>query len=139
MKTSFSPVTRLALILAIFFSSVVAVSPSSSAVSPTTDTQQILDDLGGIPCLSMEAHLPALQSKFPSTILNPQYAYLAGCICCPACLPEPAKGCSSQQQADLVPRASCSGLLFFRVRRQYPGVPLILCSLTSVELVSLVV
>ena len=55
MKTSFSPVTRLALILAIFFSSVAAASPSSSAVSPKTDTQQILDDFGGVPCFDGSA------------------------------------------------------------------------------------
>ena len=55
MKTSFSPVTRLALILAVFFSSVAAASPSSSAVSPKTDTQQILDDLGGVPCFDGSA------------------------------------------------------------------------------------
>ncbi len=55
MKTSLSPVTRLALILAIFFSSVAAASPSASAVFLKTDTQQILDDLGGVPCFEGSA------------------------------------------------------------------------------------
>ncbi|HEY9525490.1 MAG TPA: alpha/beta fold hydrolase [Anaerolineales bacterium] len=50
MKTTFSPATRLLIITAIFFSSIAAVPLSQSAIPVKTDTQQILDDLGGVPC-----------------------------------------------------------------------------------------
>jgi pimeloyl-ACP methyl ester carboxylesterase len=49
MKTIFSPILRLSLILVFFLSSFAAAPPSASAI-PLSDTQQILDDLGGVPC-----------------------------------------------------------------------------------------
>ena len=55
MKSSLSPVMRFSLILAIFFSSVAATSPSSSALPLKTETAQILDDLGGTPCFEGSA------------------------------------------------------------------------------------
>lgn len=50
MKTTFSPILRLFILTAIFFSSIAAAPLSPSAVPTKTDTQQILDDLGGVPC-----------------------------------------------------------------------------------------
>ena len=50
MKTTFSPVIRLFVTIAIFVSSIAAVPLSQSAISVKADTQQILDDLGGVPC-----------------------------------------------------------------------------------------
>ena len=50
MKTTFSPMTRLLIITAIFVSSIAAAPLSQSAIPVKTDTQQILDDLGGVPC-----------------------------------------------------------------------------------------
>src|SRR5690349_18673267 len=50
MKTTFSPMTRLLIITAIFVSSIAAAPLSQSAIPVRTDTQQILDDLGGVPC-----------------------------------------------------------------------------------------
>lgn len=55
MKISFSRVIRFSLFLAIFFSSVAAAPLSQSAIAIKTDTQQILDDLGGIPCFDGSA------------------------------------------------------------------------------------
>jgi pimeloyl-ACP methyl ester carboxylesterase len=46
---------RFSLILAIFFSSVAAAPLSQSVVPLKTDTQQILDDLGGVPCFDGSA------------------------------------------------------------------------------------
>jgi pimeloyl-ACP methyl ester carboxylesterase len=53
MKTL--PVSRLALILAIFLSSVAAAPFSQSAIPLKTDTQQILENLGGLPCFDGSA------------------------------------------------------------------------------------
>src|SRR5215211_76421 len=50
MTTTFSPAMRLLLITAIFLSSIAAAPLSRSAIPAKTDTQQILDDLGGVPC-----------------------------------------------------------------------------------------
>lgn len=50
MKTTFSPLIRLLITTAIFVSSIAAVPLSQSAISVKTDTKQILDDLGGVPC-----------------------------------------------------------------------------------------
>jgi pimeloyl-ACP methyl ester carboxylesterase len=50
MKTNFSPVTRLLIITAIFVSSIAAAPLSESSIPVKADTQQILDDLGGVPC-----------------------------------------------------------------------------------------
>lgn len=50
MKTTLSPVIRLFIIIAIFISSIAAAPLSQSAIPIKTDTQQILDDLGGVPC-----------------------------------------------------------------------------------------
>jgi pimeloyl-ACP methyl ester carboxylesterase len=50
MKTPFSPVVRFLLALIIFLSSVGAAPLSQTLTLPTTDTAQILEDLGGYPC-----------------------------------------------------------------------------------------
>jgi pimeloyl-ACP methyl ester carboxylesterase len=50
MKTTFSPVIRLFFIIAIFISSIAATPLSQSAIPVKADTQQILDNLGGVPC-----------------------------------------------------------------------------------------
>jgi pimeloyl-ACP methyl ester carboxylesterase len=50
MKTTHSPVMRLFIILAIFFSSIAAAPFSQSAIPEKRDTAQILEDLGGVPC-----------------------------------------------------------------------------------------
>ena len=50
MKTTFSSLPRLLILLAIFFSSATTAPLSPSAIPAKTDTQQILDDLGGVPC-----------------------------------------------------------------------------------------
>jgi pimeloyl-ACP methyl ester carboxylesterase len=50
MKPAFSPAIRLFIILAIFFSSIAAAPLSPSVIRPKTDTQKILEDLGGVPC-----------------------------------------------------------------------------------------
>ena len=50
MKTTFFPILRLFILTAIFFSSIAAAPLSSSALPAKTDTQQILDELGGVPC-----------------------------------------------------------------------------------------
>ena len=74
-----------------------------SAVSPTTDTQQILDDLGGVSALHLESAFTCVTIEVPLGHFNPADTLdFAGCICCPACL-RTAKGCSSQQQADPAP------------------------------------
>ena len=50
MKPTFSPIIRLFIITAIFFSSIAAAPLSQSAIPAKTDTQQILEELGGVPC-----------------------------------------------------------------------------------------
>lgn len=50
MKTTFSPVTRLLIITAIFISSIAAAPLSQSSAPVKADTEQILEDLGGVPC-----------------------------------------------------------------------------------------
>jgi len=50
MKTTFPPGMRLILILAIVFSSTAAAPVAGSPVQSQPDTQQILDNLGGVPC-----------------------------------------------------------------------------------------
>jgi pimeloyl-ACP methyl ester carboxylesterase len=50
MKTPFSRVVRFLLTLVIFFLSIGAAPLSQSVALPTTDTAQILEDLGGFPC-----------------------------------------------------------------------------------------
>ena len=55
MKTQFPSLMRLPLIVAIFLSSIAAAPLSQSAILPETDTQQILDDLGGVPCFDGSA------------------------------------------------------------------------------------
>lgn len=55
MKTPFSPVVRFLLILFIFFSSIGAAPLAQSVALPTTDTAQILADLGGFPCFEDSA------------------------------------------------------------------------------------
>lgn len=50
MRPTFSPVRQLLVIFAIFFSSIAAAPRSPSDTSTKTDTQQILEDLGGVPC-----------------------------------------------------------------------------------------
>jgi pimeloyl-ACP methyl ester carboxylesterase len=50
MKTTFSPVLRLFILTAIFFSSIAAAPFSLSAPPKKPDTQEILKDLGGVPC-----------------------------------------------------------------------------------------
>jgi pimeloyl-ACP methyl ester carboxylesterase len=50
MKTTISPLMRLLITIAFFFSSIAAAPLSQSAIPVKTDTQQILDDLGGVPC-----------------------------------------------------------------------------------------
>ena len=55
MKIQFPSLMRLPLIVAIFLSSIAAAPLSQSAILPETDTQQILDDLGGVPCFDGSA------------------------------------------------------------------------------------
>jgi pimeloyl-ACP methyl ester carboxylesterase len=50
MRTSFTAILRLFLVLVIFLSSVAATSLSPTTIPLKTGTQQILDDLGGVPC-----------------------------------------------------------------------------------------
>ena len=50
MKKTISPILRLLLTTAIFISSIAAAPLSRPEVPVKTDTQQILDDLGGVPC-----------------------------------------------------------------------------------------
>lgn len=50
MKKTVSPILRLLIITAIFISSIAAAPLSQSEVFVKADTQQILDDLGGVPC-----------------------------------------------------------------------------------------
>src|SRR5690606_35000942 len=50
MKTTFTPLAQLCLIFTIFFSSVSAAPLSPATIPLQPDTQQILDDLGGVPC-----------------------------------------------------------------------------------------
>ena len=50
IKTTLSPVIRLFILTAIFFSSIAAAPLSPAAIPAKPDTQQILDDLGGVPC-----------------------------------------------------------------------------------------
>jgi pimeloyl-ACP methyl ester carboxylesterase len=55
MRISFRAAMRFSLILAIFFSSVAAAPHFPSLIPLKTDTQQILDDLGGVPCFDGSA------------------------------------------------------------------------------------
>jgi pimeloyl-ACP methyl ester carboxylesterase len=50
MRFSFSPIVTLALAIVVFFSSIAAVPSGQAAVTRKTDTQQILEELGGVPC-----------------------------------------------------------------------------------------
>jgi pimeloyl-ACP methyl ester carboxylesterase len=50
MKILLSPALRVSLIFAIFLSSISAIPLSQSTISTETDTQQVLADLGGVPC-----------------------------------------------------------------------------------------
>ena len=54
MKTTFSPALRLSIIFVFILSSFAAAPQSASAI-PQSDTQQILDDLGGEPCFEGSA------------------------------------------------------------------------------------
>ena len=55
MKTPLSPVMRLFLLLAIFFSSFAAVPVSQSTAPLKTEPLDILDDLEGVPCFEESA------------------------------------------------------------------------------------
>jgi len=55
MRTSFSPLTRLFLILVIFFSSVAATSSPAQPAAQKTSTENLLKDLGGTPCFDGSA------------------------------------------------------------------------------------
>src|SRR5512138_1578982 len=50
MKIPFSPILRSSLVLVIFISSIAAAPLSITDTSPKNDTEQILEDLGGVPC-----------------------------------------------------------------------------------------
>jgi len=55
MRTSFSPLKRFFLIFAIFFAS-IAATPSAGTLSPEkTNTEKLLQDLGGTPCFDGSA------------------------------------------------------------------------------------
>jgi pimeloyl-ACP methyl ester carboxylesterase len=55
MKMSFSPFMRLAIITAIFISSIAAAPLSPSDLTSKTDTVQLLEDLEGFPCFEDSA------------------------------------------------------------------------------------
>jgi pimeloyl-ACP methyl ester carboxylesterase len=55
MKMSFTPFMRLAIITAIFFSSIAAAPLSPSEIPLKTDAAQILEDLEGFPCFEDSA------------------------------------------------------------------------------------
>lgn len=50
MSLSFSTLPRFALVIVVSFSSIAARPSSQSTIPLETDTQRILDDLGGVPC-----------------------------------------------------------------------------------------
>ncbi|HUF00675.1 MAG TPA: hypothetical protein VMN99_15580, partial [Anaerolineales bacterium] len=70
MKTNFSPVMRLSLILAIFLSSIAAAPTAPSAIPLKTDTQQTLDDLGGVPCFE-DSYFTCVTINVPLDHFNP--------------------------------------------------------------------
>jgi pimeloyl-ACP methyl ester carboxylesterase len=70
MKTTFTPVMRLSLIFAIFLSSIASATPSPLAIPQKPDTQQILDDLGGVPCFE-DSYFTCVTIEVPLDHFNP--------------------------------------------------------------------
>lgn len=70
MKTPISPAVRFLLTLIIFLSSVGAAPLSQSITLPTTDTAQILEDLGGYPC-SEDSAFTCVTIDVPLDHFNP--------------------------------------------------------------------
>ena len=70
MKITFTPLVQLSLIFTIFFSSVSAVPPSPAAIPIQADIQQILDDLGGVPCFE-DSYFTCVTIDVPLDHFNP--------------------------------------------------------------------
>ncbi len=70
MKITLTPVMRLSLILAIFLSSIAATPPSPLAIPQKLDTQQVLDDLGGVPCFE-DSYFTCVTIEVPLDHFNP--------------------------------------------------------------------
>ena len=51
MKTKYSPVRRLSFVIVLLFSSIAATPVSQSEQQQSTSSEDLLAELGGIPCL----------------------------------------------------------------------------------------
>lgn len=70
MKSPISPVVPSLLTFIIFFSSIGAAPLAQSSVPPTTDTAQVLEDLGGFPC-SEDSAFTCVTIDVPLDHFNP--------------------------------------------------------------------
>jgi len=70
MRTSFTAIMRLFLVIVIFLSSVAATSLAATTIPLKTGTQQILDDLGGVPCFEGSS-FTCLTIEVPLDHFNP--------------------------------------------------------------------
>ena len=70
MKKTFSPFIRLFVLFAIFSSSLAATPFSQSASTANLDTQQLLDDLDGVPCFE-ESYFTCVTIDVPLDHFNP--------------------------------------------------------------------